>query len=143
MLQSCLTLYDPMDYSPPGSSIHGILQARKLEWVAMPPSRGSSQPRDQTRVSYLLLWQVGSLPLTPPGKPVESLWRLNDFIHTKCLEQYLPGLKGYTSVSCFNYLLACKFTSKNVPTAPDTCSNVHLRMFLAELFRIAKKQETK
>ena len=45
-LQSCLTLYDPMDCSLPGSSVHGILQARILEWVAMPSSRGSSQPRD-------------------------------------------------------------------------------------------------
>ena len=40
--QSCLTLCDPMDYSPPGSSVHGILQARILEWVAIPFSRGSS-----------------------------------------------------------------------------------------------------
>ena len=47
---SCLTLCDPMDCSPPGSSVHGILQARRLEWVAMPFSRGSSQPRDQTFV---------------------------------------------------------------------------------------------
>ena len=45
-LQSCPTLWDPMDYSPPGSFVHGILQARILEWVAMPSSRGSSQPRD-------------------------------------------------------------------------------------------------
>ena len=42
--QSCPTLCDPLDYSPPGSSIHGILQARILEWVAIPFSRGSSQP---------------------------------------------------------------------------------------------------
>ena len=42
---------DPMVCSPPGSSVHGILQARILEWVAMPFSRGSSQPRDQTHVS--------------------------------------------------------------------------------------------
>ena len=40
--QSCLTLCDPMDYSLPGSSAHGILQARILEWVAIPFSRGSS-----------------------------------------------------------------------------------------------------
>ena len=46
LLQSCLTLSNPMDYSPPGSSVHGILQARILEWVAKPFSRGSSQPRD-------------------------------------------------------------------------------------------------
>ena len=49
--QSCLTLCDPLDYSPPGSSIHGILQARILEWVAIPFSRGSSQPWDRTQVS--------------------------------------------------------------------------------------------
>ena len=41
-LQSCLTLCNPMDYSPPGSSVRGILQARMLEWVAAPSSRGSS-----------------------------------------------------------------------------------------------------
>ena len=52
-LQLCPTLCNPMNYSPPGSSIHGILQARILEWVAMPSSRGSSQPRDQTHVSYI------------------------------------------------------------------------------------------
>ena len=44
--QSCLTLCDPMDYSLPGSSVHGILQARILQWVAISFSRGSSQPRD-------------------------------------------------------------------------------------------------
>ena len=49
--QACPTLCNPMDYSPPGSSVHGILQARKLKWIAMPSSRGSSQPRDWTRVS--------------------------------------------------------------------------------------------
>ena len=43
-LQSCLTLWNPTDCSPPGSSVHGILQARTLEWVAVPSSRGSSQP---------------------------------------------------------------------------------------------------
>ena len=46
LLQSGLTLCDPVDYSSLGSSVHGILQARILEWTAMPSSRGSSQPRD-------------------------------------------------------------------------------------------------
>ena len=50
--QSCLTLCDPVDYSPPSSSVHGILQARILEWVAMPSSRGSSWLRDRTCVSW-------------------------------------------------------------------------------------------
>ena len=49
-LQSCPTLCDSMDHSPPGSSVHGILQARILEWVAMPAFRRSSQPRDQTHI---------------------------------------------------------------------------------------------
>ena len=44
LLQSCPTLCDPVDYSLPGSSVHGIVQARILEWVAMPSSRGSSDP---------------------------------------------------------------------------------------------------
>ena len=49
--QSYLTTCDPMGSSPPGSPVLGISQARKLEWVAISSSRGSSQPRDQTRVS--------------------------------------------------------------------------------------------
>ena len=49
----CQTLCNPMDWSPPGSSVHGILQARTLEWVAIPFSRGSSWPRDRTWVSSI------------------------------------------------------------------------------------------
>ena len=51
--QSCPTLCDPMDCSPPGSSVHGIFQARILEWAAISFSRGSSQPRDWTQVSRI------------------------------------------------------------------------------------------
>ena len=58
-----------MDYSLPGSSVHGILQAGILEWVVMPSSRRSSQPRDQTCLFHLLHWQVCPSPLAPPGKP--------------------------------------------------------------------------
>ena len=50
---SCPTLYNPMDCSPPGSSVHGILQPRILEWVAISSSRGASRPRDQTQVSRI------------------------------------------------------------------------------------------
>ena len=52
--QSCLTLCDPMDCSLPGSSVHGIFQARVMEWVAISFSRGSSQPRDRTWVSLIV-----------------------------------------------------------------------------------------
>ena len=51
--QSCPSLCDPMDCSLPGSSVHGIFQARVLEWVAISFSRGSSQPRDWTWVSHI------------------------------------------------------------------------------------------
>ena len=51
--QSCLTLWYPRDYSLPGSSVHGILQARILEWVAIPFSRGSSPVRDRTHVPWV------------------------------------------------------------------------------------------
>ena len=54
--QSCLTLCNPKDCSPPGPSVHGIFQARTLEWVAILFSRGSSQPRDQTWVSCIDRW---------------------------------------------------------------------------------------
>ena len=52
-LHSCPTLCDPMDQIPPGSLVHGILQAIIWEWVAISSSRGSSWPRDQTCISYL------------------------------------------------------------------------------------------
>ena len=59
---------DPMHYSLPGSSVHGISQARILEWVAMPSSRGSSWPRGRTLVSYIYLHcQPNSVPLAPPN----------------------------------------------------------------------------
>ena len=51
--QSCLTLCKCVDFSLPGSSVHGISQARILDWVAISSSRGSSQPRDQTLISYI------------------------------------------------------------------------------------------
>ena len=71
-LPSCLTLCDPKDHSPPGSSVHGILQKRILEWVAIPFFRGSFQSRDWIRVSYVYLHrQTSSLPLVPTGKPKE------------------------------------------------------------------------
>ena len=72
LLQSCLTLCDPVDCSLPGSSVHGILQARRLASFAMTFSRGSSRPRDRTHISFCLLhWQAVSLPLAPPGKPLK------------------------------------------------------------------------
>ena len=70
-LQLCLKVCDPMDCSPPGSSVHGILQGRILEWGchglfhSVFPAQGLNQC-----LLCLLHWQVGSSPLAPPGKPL-------------------------------------------------------------------------
>ena len=63
----CPILCNPMDCSLPGSSVHGVSQARILEWVVMPSSTGSSQPRDRAHVSWLA---GGSFITEPPGKSV-------------------------------------------------------------------------
>ena len=73
-LQSCPALCDPMDCSPPGSSVHGILQAKNtgvdchalLQGIF--PTEGSN-----LRLFHILHWQVGSLPLVPPGKPTQII----------------------------------------------------------------------
>ena len=69
--------YGSESYGPPGSSVHWILQARTLEWVAIPSSRGSSQPRDQTQVSYIAgrfstIWATGKP--TVPVRGILSFW---------------------------------------------------------------------
>ena len=66
---SHVRLCDPMGYSLPGSSVHGLLQARILERVAIPCSGRSSWPRDQTEALYHLYWQSGPSPVPPPGTP--------------------------------------------------------------------------
>ena len=78
LLQLCPTLCDPMDCSPACSSIQGILQVRILQWVAIPSSRGSSQPRGWTLISMSSALAGRFLPLVPPGKP--QYWPQWDFI---------------------------------------------------------------
>ena len=74
-LQSCLTLCDPVDCSSPGSSVQGFSRQEYWSGLPRPPAGVSSWPRDGTCISCLLRWQVGSLPLVPPGKP--KTWFLN------------------------------------------------------------------
>ena len=89
---SCVRLCDPMDFSQPDFSVHGILQARILERAAMPSSRDSSQPRDQTQVLSATS-QAHSLLSEPPGKTkktgVGSLSLLQRFFPTQGLNQGL------------------------------------------------------
>ena len=81
-LQSCLMLCDPMDHSPAGPSVHGILQARILEWVAMPFSRGSSQPGDRTRVSY-----VSCIDRQVPY-PLALSWEVQFQVYSKAIRSF-------------------------------------------------------
>ena len=67
-----LTLCNPMNYSPAGSSVQGILQTRILKWVTMPSSRDLPDSGIKPELVHLLHWQAGSLPLVPPGKPMEQ-----------------------------------------------------------------------
>ena len=87
--QACSFLCDPVDYSPPDSSVHAILQARILEWVAVPFSRGSSQPRDPTRFPTL---QVDSLPSEP----------LVQFSHSVMSGSLWPHGLQHTRISCLS-----------------------------------------
>ena len=70
LLQPCLTLHDAMHSRLPGSSVHGALQARILQWVAVPSSRGSSQPRDQTCGSCVV---GGFFTAEPAGMPKATI----------------------------------------------------------------------
>ena len=80
--QSCLALCDPMDCNPPGSSVHGLFQRRTLEWVAIPSSRESSQPKDWIHISSITCigsqvlhqgatWEVLPCPVLS-GKPSDT-----------------------------------------------------------------------
>ena len=76
--QLCPTLCDPMNCSLPGSSVHEIFQARTLEQVAMPSSRGSSPPRDRTRVFCISSFSNRFFTTEPPAKPLNKRdWAAN------------------------------------------------------------------
>ena len=108
-LQLCLTLCAPMDCSPSGSSVQGILQERVLEWFAHALFQGLFLTQGLSpRLLSLLHWQAGSLPLVLPGKPDISIWgdRYNStqnkggMIWENSIETYaLPYVKQITSAS--------------------------------------------
>ena len=98
--QSCPTLCDPMDCSPPGSSVPGILQARVLEWVAMFSSRGSSQSSDRTHDSCIA---GGFFAAEPPGKPClrngERVYVLMKVFHFFLLQSFKTAIPGLRQLS--------------------------------------------
>ena len=98
-LQSCLNLCDLVDYSLPGSSVHGVLQARTLEWVAVPASRGSSWPRDRTCILCVSCTAGGLFTTEPPGKPMlRVLWLLSS--HSLISDSLQPHELQYARLPC-------------------------------------------
>ena len=93
VIQLCLTLCDPMDSSPSGSSVHRILQARIMEWAAMPYSRGSSQLRDGTQVFCI----AGSFFFF-----FFTVWATREVVKATliCIKNFLP-LKWQAGFLCF------------------------------------------
>ena len=94
--QLCPTLWDPMDCSLPGSSLHGILQARVLEWVVISFSRGSSHPRDRTLVSCILgrrfnLWAT--------REPICKFYVITIPITAKCFLKWEKFILKFTQKS--------------------------------------------
>ena len=137
-LQSCLTLCDPTDCSSLGSSIHGTSQARILEWIAIPFSRGSFWPRCRTRVSYVSCIADGFFITKPLGSPInlakglhnkavvdnignillsmlEWLFNLLGFRKThfslKC-QNFLPSIKDVTPTHLFPVHVSLDFITK-------------------------------
>ena len=112
LLQSRLTLCNAMDYSPPGSSVHGILQARILEWVSMSSSRGSSWPRDQRdqTASLTSTALAGGFFTTSvsPGKPPMDGMFFTSWATREALDGYSVLLKDVDcGVGLLGFQLAC------------------------------------
>ena len=131
----CMILCDPMDCTPPGSSVHGVLQARVLEWAAIPFSRDLPNPGIKPRSPAL---QADSLPPEPPGKP--------NYVNTyENKQKLLPALMWDSKVFfcfCFfffpffnlpglsAYLSPClTISSIHQPINLSTVSPEHLQLF--------------
>ena len=164
LLFSCWVMSNslwPLDCSPAGSSVHGILQARTLEWVTTFSSRGSSPPRDQAHLSCL---QLGSFPLAPSGKPMSNLRTCIIWLK---LSQHDPSLMdslwpwasckdlvwGWETINCFSsWIFSFSSRLMNVFIHWAWCLNVsrtqlsgfssHLAEWLQEGVMEARREKT-
>ena len=119
--QLFLTLCNPVDCSPPGFSVHGILQARILEWIAISSSRGSSWPRDETRVSctangFFTTWTTREAPLQVKFILVTNFFKkiqlarldIVEYVLIKRRERYAGqwyGLLWYAQINNHSHLI--------------------------------------
>ena len=105
-LQLCLTLCSPMDCNPPGFSVHAIFQTRILQWVAMPSSRESSQPRDQNRVSCI----AGGFVTAEASR--EAHWKIHPLPIELIYMHYIQEMSSMRKVQCFGYSLPLGLTTQ-------------------------------
>ena len=123
LLQSSLTLCNPVDYSPPGSSVHGILQARTLQWVAMPSSKGSSQSRDRScisKVSCFGRWVLyHSHHLGSPQEGRQNTNLAGSFVRTHNKLSIPPNRRG--SSPCLAFDTSAK---SGRPVSPQSSSSL-------------------
>ena len=110
-LQSCPTLCDPMNCSPPGFSVHGILQTRILEWVAISFSRGSSQPTDWSQVSCIV---GGFFTTAPHGEPTCVCVGMHTHTYIN-MHTYTYILLLLLLLSCFSHVWLCDPTDHSPP----------------------------
>jgi len=142
LLQLCLTLCDPMNCSPLGSSVHGILQARILEWVAMPFFRASSRPRDQT-ASLMYPALAGSFFTSSVLlKKVRILWSVRMLLSAYITKNLSSALHSFFSFLIFIYLILffqCHSPQSShplpLPQSPKDCS-IHQCLFCCLVYRV-------
>ena len=125
--QLCLTLCDPLDCSPAGPTIHGIFQARILEWVATSYSRGYSQLKDWTRFSfYRLHWQEDSLWLCH-GKPSIHYMACLKTIITNAVFPFFPeGVKTHFFRTAISLTITCEHFRSKMPERQNKWSDFFL-----------------
>ena len=128
--QSCLTLCDPMDCSPPGSSVHGIFQAWILEWVAVSFSRGTSWPRDRTWV-FCIVGRCFTVWATREATKKEK-WSVS-FKKLKYLNKVIDVMKRKTNQVVFLEVLWLQVSSflkgKILLLPPSPNTQDHKNMF--------------
>ena len=111
--KSWLTFCNPVDCNLPGSSIHGISQARILEWVAISFFRGSSRSRDWT---HIFSWAGGFFTTGPPGKPTASLQTSNLGLKNSVLVSYKWDIIIYSMLGSIDKKIACSLNDSLCPS---------------------------
>ena len=141
-LQLCLTHCNPMDSSPPGSSVHGILLTRTLEWVAMSSSRGSSRSYDWTHVSCSSYIVGRFFTMMPPG----SLYILLRYLFFYFTIYWKKGLRCTPMFTAALLIITKKWKRPNYPTTDEWQNAIHAKPWLGlknvALSQRSRSQET-